>query len=259
MNLAVRPTTANASKWIDTIELFLEKGRVGQKDLESLIGKLGFSESRIIGKFARCQLRAMYLKLHRNWPKPTVAEWEVLIPRWWISALQTVSPRIASSPAAQADFTFYTDAATSSRLMAAVAIEGDQLGFEAAAEASTSSVPPLWIRQFLATNEIFGMGLLPPVAFLWTRRAQLANKRITIYIDNSAALSALIRGGSLSPIDAALVAVSWHTSRKFNISVWIARVASAKNIADPTRLARIASQRAPDQKFRTLIQLLHLL
>ena len=87
---------------------------------------------------------------------------------------------IASSPALQADLIFYTDAATSSYLMASVTFEGHKLGFKAIAEAFTSAAPPFWSKQFLATDEIFGMELLALVDFGWAKRAHLANKRVTI-------------------------------------------------------------------------------
>ena len=257
MKLSARLTADKAPKWIDAIKGFLERGRVGHKELESLIGKLGFSQTCLFGKFARCQLRALYLKLRSKWFAPTITDRETLVFRWWVSVLQNVSPRIASSPALQADFIVYTDAATSSRLMASVTFEGHALGFRRATEAFTSEVPPLRMKQFLATNEIFGMELLAPVAFAWAKRAQLSHKRVTIYIDNSSALSALIRGDSLSPIAAALVAVFWHTAHKYNISIWIDRGASAKNIADlPTRFVKIASQSIATERFCTLFQLL---
>ena len=154
MKLSVRLTADKASKWIDAVKGFLERGRVGRKELESLIGKLGFSQTCLFGKFARCQLRAPYLKLHQRWFVATIAERETLVFRWWVSVLRNVSPRIASSPALQADLIIYTDAAASSHLMASVTFEGHKLGFKAVAEAFTSVAPPLWLKQFLATNEI---------------------------------------------------------------------------------------------------------
>ena len=177
MKLSARLTTDKASEWIDTVKGFLERGRVGRKELESLIGKLGFSQTCLFGKFDRCQLRALYLKLHQKWFVSTITERETLVSRWWISALRNVSPRIASSPALQADLIVYTDAATSSRLMASVTFEGRKLGFKSATESFAPDAPPLRTKQFLATDEISGMELLAPVAFVWAKRAQLANKK----------------------------------------------------------------------------------
>ena len=73
--------------------------------------------------------------------------------------------------------------------MATGTFEGHKLGFKHVTEAFASEVHPLWMKQFLATNEISGMDLLPPVAFIRAKRAHLAGKRVTIYIDNSEALS----------------------------------------------------------------------
>ena len=60
MRLPARLHPEKASKWIDTTKLFLQQGRVGHRDLESLIGlELGFSQTFLFGKFGRCQLRAL--------------------------------------------------------------------------------------------------------------------------------------------------------------------------------------------------------
>ena len=117
-----------------------------------------------------------------------------LIFRWWISVLQTAAPRIASSPSAQSDFIAYTDAAASTKLMGALPFGGHQLGYQTVVGAFAPSSPPLWIRSFLATNEIFWMELLDQVVFVRAESFQIKGRRIAIYIDNSASLSALILG-----------------------------------------------------------------
>ena len=97
----------------------------------------------------------------------------------------------------------------------------------------------------------------PPVDYVWTRRNELSRKRLIIFIDNSAALSALIRGDSISGIAAALVAVFWYLAQQYNICIGPARVGSNLNIADlPTRHVRIAFLGEKLSSFTNLFQLL---
>ena len=74
MRLSARLKADKASKCVDSIRLFLEKGRTGHKAMGSLIGKLGFSRTSLFGEFARCQLRALYLKMHHKWYSQTISE-----------------------------------------------------------------------------------------------------------------------------------------------------------------------------------------
>ena len=86
---------------------------------------------------------------------------------------------------------------------------------------------------------------------------ELSWKRVIIFIDNSAAVAALVRGDSISGIDASLVAVFWRIAREANICIWIDRVLSRLNIPDlPTRRAKIACHGREALSFKNLIHLL---
>ena len=259
MRLSVRLTPEKASRRVGAIKLFLPKGRVGRKDLGSLIGKLGFSQTCLFGKFARCQLRALYCKLNRLWYVPTLRSREILIFRRWISVLHTVSPRLVALPDAQAGLIVYTDAATSSQIISAFSFAGGPGGRRRILDAFASKMPILRQQQFRDSNMIFGFEIPTLVAFLWTNRNKLAGKRIILFVGNSAALSALIRGDSTRPMADALTAALWHTSRKYNICIWLGRVSTKLNIADlPTRHAKVQLPHKPIKNFSTLFQLLTL-
>ena len=148
MKLSVRLTPEKASRWIDAIRLFLSKGRVGREDLGSLIGKLGFSQTCLFGNFARCQLRALYCKLSRRWYVPKLSSREILISRWWISVRHAVSPRVVAPSDAQADLIVYTDAATSSQIIASLSFAGGPGGHRRILDAFAPNVPTLRQQQF---------------------------------------------------------------------------------------------------------------
>ena len=160
-------------------------------------------------------------------------------------------------PTARADWIIYTDASSISEIIAAVAFKGTPAGFKSASEAFSAKVPSVWKHQSRCANRIYGFELLAPVASLWTWRKELAGKKVIIFIDNNAALSALIRGDSVSGISAALVATFWFIAQEANIWTWLARVRSKLNIADlPTRYQKILTQNKPALNFKNLFNLL---
>ena len=257
MKLPVRLTPEKASKWIDALKLSPKQGRVGHKDLEILIGKMCFSQTCLFGKFDRCQLRARYLKIRMKWYIPTFSAYEISAARRSISIMHNVSPRMVVSVSSMADWVFYTDADSLAGIIDAVDFQGTPSGFRAVSEAFASTVPEVWMRQFRYTNCIFGFGLLAPVAFLLTWMTVLAGKRVIVFIHNSAALSALIRGDSISGISTALVDVFWRISQEDNLRIWIARVRPNLNISDLTaRHVRISCQKKKALSFKNLFQLL---
>ena len=181
MKLSVRLTPEKASMWIDALKLFLRQSRVGHRVLESLIGKLGCSQTCLFGKFARCQVRALYRKLRRKWYIPTLSAFEISIDRWWIATIHNVSTVLVFPPTSRADWVVYTDASSISEIIAVVAFEGTPTGYRSVSEAFSARAPSVWKRQFRYTRIIYGFELLAPVAFLWTWRTKLAGKDYHFY------------------------------------------------------------------------------
>ena len=85
-------TADKATKWIDTLEIFLEKGCVVHKAIGSLIGKIGFSQTCIFGEFARYQLRAIYLKLRRRRFTPAISERDTIVSPGGFQAYRQFAP-----------------------------------------------------------------------------------------------------------------------------------------------------------------------
>ena len=92
------------------------------------------------------------------------------------------------------------------------------------------------IKYFHGTSIIYALELLALVLTLFELAATLKNRTLVAFIDNNAALFALIRGASKIPLVDRLIAIFWKTSDEYNISIWMERVPSASNISDlPTR------------------------
>ena len=107
-------------------------------------------------------------------------------------------PVSQKGPTAAPSFIVYTDAATKSNTMAAMAIHHDGTK-PRIFQLLVSHVPKFWRRRFHSKNEIMGSETLAPIAFLWANRPYIRGKRINLYIDNNTASNAIIRGGMCKP------------------------------------------------------------
>ena len=66
--------------------------------------------------------------------------------------------------------------------------------------------------------------------------AMFPGESVAIYVDNNCAISALVKGSAKSEVLDKLVQMFWFYVQKFEITVWLRRVQSTRNIADlPTR------------------------
>ena len=88
------------------------------------------------------------------------------------------------------------------------------------------------IAHFHETAVIYGLELYAVVASVFSLRYHLRGKTLSIYIDNNASLSALIKGDSCSIRVGRLISFLWYLSAAFDITLWLERVSSALNIAD---------------------------
>ena len=79
-------------------------------------------------------------------------------------------------------------------------------------------------------NEAEAVGAL---ILITTAKDLLKGADLSLYIDNTGAQGALIKGFSTSKFMTGISAEFWDVAIKNDIAVWIGRVASDDNIADP--------------------------
>ena len=92
------------------------------------------------------------------------------------------------------------------------------------------------VDHFSDSSCIFGLELATVVSTIMVRRRRMASRSVSVYIDNNAAICALVAGDSSSSVAARLVGLEWCIDAVYNITLWFDRVSSAANIADfPTR------------------------
>ena len=98
-------------------------GVITHDQLESLIGRLSFSQTSIFGRFGRPMMTQLYNKLNARRYHPILSTNEIRIPQWWRTALINLASRTVRPQRGRPDWVVFTDAATSTSIIAAVLIK----------------------------------------------------------------------------------------------------------------------------------------
>ena len=92
--LHISLTEAEASQWPELIRTYRTRGPMRALELESLVGILGFSQTCLLGKFARTQMRYLYKNLRRLYYGSSFSARE-LSPLLWRGTISAeLQPRI---------------------------------------------------------------------------------------------------------------------------------------------------------------------
>ena len=213
---------------------YLKAGTISRLCLEKLLGRLGFSQTSLFGKFDRAQIRPLYQKFYRRAYNARLTRLERTNLSWRQQIIAYCAPRLARTRPARADWLIYTDAATDHAKLCALLFRGD-FSRPSIDTLATARVDNPWIYLFRRNSLIFGLDLLALVAFFELRVPCLRGSCCWIYLDDNNCLAALTRGHSNSDV-AILVARFWQIDQRLDICVWFPRVRSKLNPADlPTR------------------------
>ena len=111
MSLSLSLSPEKASLWAPTIDKIITDGCIAHALLESLIGRLGFAQTAVFGRFARAMLKPLYAKLYA--PRYSAALTPALTRnlRWRGATLMNILPRIITFKRNKPDWVLYTDAA----------------------------------------------------------------------------------------------------------------------------------------------------
>ena len=254
--LSVTLTPEKASKWVAEIRGFIRNRSISSHELDKLIGKLGFSQTSLFGKFARTQLTPLYKKFYSRNFTPKLSFSEVRTLNWRAVVLASLKPRIPRQVNCPPDFIVYTDAALLTRRLAALVISARRSGLVADLLA-VSTTPFARFKLFHKRNPIIGMEMLAPLALLWTAQSLLRGRRVNLYIDNDTASNTLIKGDCADAFLAAMIKAFWKLAEKLQIDIWIGRVGSPVNPADlPTRRKTLPFPIRNSIQFKNLFSLL---
>ena len=101
MTLSIALPEDKKTNWATIIDKIPTLGVVQHSQLESLIGKLSFSQTSIFGRFGRPMLTPLQIKLNARHFRTLLSDREIRIPQWWASGLKGMGP--APSRPARAD------------------------------------------------------------------------------------------------------------------------------------------------------------
>ena len=241
MLLHIELPREKAATWIGLINRIITAGEVSHMELESIIGKLSFTQTSVFGRIGRGMMAPLYAKLKTFPYHQSLSVKELTTLRWWTVALDHMKPRIATPKPKLTQRVVYTDAAGRTRIIAAVIIDPNTfLESKTINKVCATRTGRRWIKTFEDTSYIYGLEMLAILATLMAEGDDLRGKTVTFYIDNDNALVALIKNSATPTAIQALTALIWHRIRELDIFPWFERVPSKRNIADlPTRHVKI--------------------
>ena len=241
MSLVISLPREKAHHWARMIQTIIANDTVPHATLESLIGRLSFAQTAVFGRLARAMMKPLYTKLYAPRFPPQLSPALVRNLQRWATTLLSMRPRVATLSRSGPDWVIYTDAAyeeaPNGAHIAAVFLKPEMGPRGRQIELILDSAPgPMDIEFFRPTSVIFGLELAAAALAIFSERKRLSGKAVTLYIDNNAALAALINGDSSSLAAFYLVDSLWRLVTAHNIAIWFERVESPRNIADlPTR------------------------
>ena len=194
MTLPIKLPSKKAAAWAMSISAHVSCGRISHADLESVIGRLSFTQTSVFGRIGRAMLSPLYVELHAKTYDATLDLKELTTLRWRVVALGHMRPRLATSKPALPERVAYTDAAGKSAIIAAVVVNPERF----TTNKTIDGVWPLrtgfrWKSTFDKTNFIYGLELSALLALLMEEDNDIRGKSATFFIDNDNALRALVK------------------------------------------------------------------
>ena len=216
-------------------------GRASHKDLEKLIGKLSYTQTSVFGRFGRTLLKPLHDKLKERPYSEQLSDRERDILLWWVQSLRETIPRTISIKPTNPEFVIYTDAATSTKVLAALLLKVEDFDFDPCfEELRVETSEEEWETTFRDTTYIYGLEMIAIVATVLVLGEKLRGKNVTFYIDNSNCRDALVRGQTDTKVIDNLVKLFWAHVQRLEIYCWFEVIPSGLNPADaPTRDASL--------------------
>ena len=237
MTLQINLTSEMKRIWAGGIRLFITTGRIQSKELESLTGRLSFSQTSVFGRYGRAMMQHLDRKSNAAYFDPNLSGLDIRCLEWWEGVIRSHTGRSAVTLKTEPDIIIYTDAATETMIMAGLVFVRSSFLTEGTILAIRTLVADhRWVDIFIKTNLIYGLELLAVVEIVADKSIPLGDKSITFYVDNNNALIALTKADSKREVIMVLARLFWAIVARRRITPWSGRVDSDYNIADvPTR------------------------
>ena len=195
----------------------------------SFRGRLGFTQSLMFGRIGRSKTHALIARQYTKQRSLRLNKDLVHELKWWFKNLATI-PHRTLPITHKANHVVYSDASGEGGTCLGTIIIPSHLC--SGPWPAFSSTAPEWLEN----ANIFTLELLAAIIAIAQLRETSDGGSVLVFIDNTAAASALIRGTTDDIIPRLLVSSFWKTCRLGNFIPWIEIVASENNPADaPSR------------------------
>ena len=181
MSLSLSLSPEKESLWASMSDKIVAGGCVSHATPESLIGRLGFAQTAVFGRFARDALKPLYAKLYAPRYSASITPAITRNLRWQGAALVNSLPRIITFKRSKPDWALYTDAAfdngTGDARIAAIFLRAHANPPLLNAELALTGQPNEQELQFFpSTSTIFGLELLAIALSIYRLMATLRNR-----------------------------------------------------------------------------------
>jgi hypothetical protein len=247
--LTARPKPGRVESVQKEVLAILESGRLPGSQSAHIAGKADFLSTTIFGKVGRCCLASLKARQYAEHKKAALTP-------WLQASLQCLYVLIGEAPPHTINFRceetdvihLYTDGAAkmgtewlspgsvSKETLAdlrigLVLVQGSTVRY------ADASVPLEAARRWLQRQQqVALLELLAPVAAIHLWPHILKNQHVILWLDNSNAFSALVKGYSGKLDITELAGTFWINSARLSISWWLDRESSAANMSDgPSR------------------------
>ena len=205
------------SAWTSRIGRFLEPCAITPAEMDSLIGRLSFSQTSVFGRFGRPFPAHLYDKQNAPYFPPILSGREIRPLRWRNTMLRDMRPRKILAKPDKPVFVVFTDAATKTSIIAATVFE--QKTFR---ESDTitmvweATVGPHRNTLFDKTSLIYGLEIIAFLALLWTPNPPPKGKTATCQLYNENAVKALVKNNAKPDIITATTHLAWFRLHQLN-------------------------------------------
>ena len=214
------------------------QGMVRQPEIDSLYGRLRFSDNQCLGRCGAPGLR-MLKALVQGRPRSIDQEVRRMF-NFWREYFRDRAPRKVYIGRRSKPVLLFTDAAADGDDFAqvgsgAVLYDPATACFEFFAAHVTERAVSAWREH--GQKQVIGQGELHPIACaLSTWADKLRDRDCIIFVDNNSAKDAIIRGDSSHPASRAFVDSVRTSAAALGCGMWLERVPSPSNVADwPSR------------------------
>ena len=180
-------------------------------------------------------MTALYQKVNAKFYDPVVSDRERATLHWWSNAIPNLTPRPTRTRPPQTGLIIYTDAATTTQIIAVLIGPRSFRTTLATSAVLSAKVGPHWEKLFDETCENYGLEMLEIFAILFGPLSDHTGLDVVFFADNNNSLEALVSNAPGPPAIAAMTQLIWYRIADLNAALWLERAASAKNIADPPR------------------------